>query len=130
MILLDTHAWLWWLSDSTLLGPGAKLAIESAKDDNGLAVSTMSAWEAAMLVRKGRLGLRISVTQLVRECRKLPFLRFVPVDADIAIASVELEPFHADPADRIIVATALQLGAALVTKDERIRSSGLVSALW
>jgi PIN domain nuclease of toxin-antitoxin system len=61
----------------------------------------------------------------------LPFLRFVPVDPRIAVASVQLEGFpHRDPADRIIVATALGLGATLVTGDRRLRAYRGVKTVW
>lgn len=130
MTVLDTHAWLWWLSEPTSLGKAARQAIDAGRLDGALAVSAISVWETAMLVKKGRLKLGLSVDSLVRRCRTLPFLRFVAVDPSIAIASVELGPLHDDPADRLIVATALQLGAVLVTKDQRIRSSGIVETTW
>lgn len=113
-----------------MLGKAAQQSIEVARLDGTLAVSAISVWETAMLVKKGRLKLGFSVEQLVRRCRTLPFLRFVAVDPSIAIASVELGPLHDDPADRLIVATALHLGAVLVTKDQRIRTSGIVETMW
>lgn len=84
-----------------------------------------------MLAAKGRLELTMDVADWIRHCDALPFLGFVPVDNAVALRSVSLpEPFHADPADRMIVATAMVLGATLVTRDERLLSYPHVSSLW
>lgn len=130
MILLDTHAWLWWLSDPGRLGRAAAERIELAKRDDRIIVSAISVWEAALLVKKGRLELAIGMTALVRGCFALSFFRFEAIDPSIALGAVELSPLHPDPADRLIVATALRLGVPLVTKDSRIQASGLVEAIW
>ena len=130
MIVADTHAWLWWLSDATALSPAARAALDGALDDGRLGVSAISVWEAAMLVKKGRLELTLPLEELVRRCEALPGMRFLPVTPRIALASVALDPLHADPADRIIAATALEHQATLVTKDARLHAiDGLVS-LW
>jgi len=74
-----------------------------------------------MLERRGRLELRIPAGLWVEKCERLSLFHFVPVDDTIARLAVELpEPIHSDPADRIIIATALSLGATLVTKDQKI----------
>lgn len=76
-----------------------------------------------MLVKNGRLELTASPSEWVRRCESLPFLSFVPVDNAIALASTALSGrAPSDPADRIIIATALARGAEIVTKDRRIRS--------
>jgi len=130
VIVADTHAWLWWLSGATALSPAARDALDDALGDGGLGVSAISVWEAAMLVKGGRLELTLGVDELVRRCEALPGLCFLPVTPRIALASVALEPLHADPADRLIAATALAHRAVLVTKDTRLHAvDGLVS-LW
>lgn len=128
--MLDTHAWLWWLSDDGRLGDGARRAIRTETERNALAVSAISAWEAAMLVKKGRLALALPVSELVAHCERLPILSFIPVTARIGIESVGFEHLHQDPADRMIVATARALGANLVTKDERLQTFEGVSTVW
>lgn len=130
MTLLDTHVWLWWLSSPALLSRSASKAIESARSTSSLAVSSISVWEMAMLVKKGRVVLDMSPSDLLTHCERLPFLRFVPVSTRIALRSGDLEPFHADPADRMIVATALHHGAKLVTKDRRIRRLQEATTVW
>lgn len=94
-------------------------------------VSSISAWEVALLVDKGRLKLSIEVGDWIARSEALPFVTFVPVDNRIAVRSVELPlPLHDDPADRIIVATAIILGAVLVTQDERLRRYSHVPTRW
>ena len=83
-----------------------------------------------MLVKKGRLELRIAVDDLVSHCEGLPFFKFVSISPRIAIKSVRLEPFHSDPADRMIVATTQHFGGVLVTKDQRLQGFPHVDTIW
>jgi len=131
VILLDTHAWVWWVGAPEKLSAGARERIDEAKESRQVFVSSFSAWEVALLVARGRLHLATDVDEWLGRCERLPFLRFVPVDHRIAIRSVRLPPpLHQDPADRIIVATALALGAELVTKDERLLNYPMVRTVW
>ena len=73
----------------------------------------------------------MSANDWVAASEALPFVEFVPVNNSIALKSVQLPgPLHNDPADRIIIATAVSLGAVLVTKDEKIRSYPHVKTAW
>lgn len=131
MIVLDTHAWVWWASEPSELSPGAREAIDEATADGRLCISSISAWEVALLVQRGRLQLTMDVVEWVAYTESLPFVQFVPVSNAIAIKAVRLPgTFPPDPADRIIVATALSLGARLISKDERIRSYPYVCTIW
>ncbi|MFU8858244.1 MAG: type II toxin-antitoxin system VapC family toxin [Deferrisomatales bacterium] len=131
MIVLDTHAWLWWVSSPEQLSPAARAAVERSAAAGAVTVSSISAWEVALLVKKGRLVLSMGVQDWVRKCEQIPFLHVRPVDNAVAVRSVNLpEPFHEDPADRIIVATALHLDAAVVTRDEKIRNYPAVRTIW
>ena len=132
MIALDTHALVWWVSDPARLGARARKAIEAAiNEGDQLAVSSISTWEIAMLVAARRLELTMDVDTWVARVESYPGLTFVPVDNRIALRAVQLDGFsHRDPADRIIVATALGLGATLVTADERIRAYRAVRTVW
>lgn len=131
MIVLDTHAWLWWVSDPGQLSAAARKAIDRAMSEGEVCVSSISAWEVAVLVKKGRLELTMSTEDWVARSEALPFLRFVPVDNRIALRSTALPgSLHDDPADRIIVATTLTIGGTLVTKDDRLRKYPHVRTLW
>jgi len=130
VIVLDTHVWLWWLSAPEQLSESASAAIEAAVVDDAVHICAISAWEVALLVQRGRLGLDRSPTALVTATEALPFVHFVDVDARLGLDSLALDLPHSDPADRLIAATARLLGASLVTKDERMRAWDGVSTIW
>ena len=131
MIVLDTHAWVWFVSNPELLSKKAKRTIERAVVDKNVFISSISAWEVALLTSKKRLLLSMEVADWIKKSEMLPFVNFIPVDNSIAVKSVNLpQPFHSDPADRIIIATAISLGASLITKDERILKYPHVKTIW
>jgi PIN domain nuclease of toxin-antitoxin system len=128
-LLLDTHAWVWWVNGGPELPDGVRRQIDAARSDERLWVSAISAWEVSLLAQRGRLVLRVPVREWIARCEALRGLRFLPVDNAVAVRSVELEGLHADPADRMIAASAEQLAATLVTRDERLRAWGGVETL-
>ena len=131
MIVLDTHAWVWWIGRPELLSEKAMQRIDGAMDDGSIHISSISCWEVSLLVKKGRLELTKDVEDWVAASEALPFFRFVPVDNRIALRSNLLTGrLNEDPADRIIIATAMVLGATLITKDRKIRSYSGVETLW
>lgn len=131
MIVLDTHAWIWWLSNPDEISRAAREAIDGAMDKEEVLISSISTWEISLLVRKGRLELTMPVEDWVARSEALPFIQFVPLDNRIALRSNQLPgEIHDDPADRIIVATALTLGVPLVSKDTRIRDYPHVATIW
>jgi PIN domain nuclease of toxin-antitoxin system len=119
VILVDTHVLLWLDAGSLELGPRTRTLLDRALRGDGLAVSAISFWEAAMLAGKGRIriGMELAVWRAtllgkgLREC---------PIDGLIGLHGAQLEGFHGDPADRLIVATALANDALLCTADRRI----------
>ena len=121
MILLDTHVLLWLVAGSPLIGQEARREIQSAWSQGAAAASSFTFWEIAMLHSAGRLDLDLPPRSL---CQSLVAdgLRIVPVNDETAIRSVELgaEGFHADPADRIITASAIIGGYRLATADRNI----------
>ena len=131
MIVLDTHTWVWWVSDPGRLSPPARQIISDSMESDGILISSISAWEVALLVYKGRMELTIGVRDWIAKSEMLPFVRFVPVDNTIGVKAVSLaQPFHSDPADRIIAATAIVSAAPLVTKDARILDYPHVETIW
>ena len=129
-LLLDTHAWVWWVGGSPDLPPAVRRRVQVAFAEGRLWLSVISAWEVALLVQRERLVLRYPVREWIARAEALAGLRFLPVDTGIAIRSVELPGLHPDPADRLIVASAERLGATLVTKDERLRAYPGLATLW
>ena len=132
MIALDTHAMLWWISMPERIPKKAQRLLDaSVADKLPIAVSSISLWEIAMLVERKRLELTIPVAVWIAHVEEIPWLSFVPVDNRIAVRAVHLEAFpHRDPPDRIIVAPALGLNAALVTADTRLRSYSPLRCVW
>ena len=126
MIVLDTHAWVWFAADDRLLSAAALDAVRNA---DRIGVSAISVWEVGMLCAKGRLQVAPDVRQWVNAALSLDKIELLPLSPEVALLSTEL-PLHGDPADRIIVATAQVAGGQLVTKDDRIRQSGLVPSIW
>ena len=128
MIVLDTHVWAWWASSPERLSPGAREVIEGAA---AIGVPAICLWEIAMLVAHGRLAFDRPVDVWLDQGLALPRVRLLPLDPAVAVRVADLaEEMHGDPADRMIVATALVARAPLVTKDRRIHESGVVSAIW
>ena len=118
MLLLDTQALVWLRSQSRRLGTEVRWQIDVAAWAGELCVSAFTFWEVAMLITKGRLDAPEDVSAWRRELLEQGLIE-IPVDGEIGIRANSLQDFHADPADRIIVATALD-GHRLVTADERI----------
>jgi len=132
VIVLDTHALIWWVTgNDTQISAGATAAIQAEMNGGDIVVSSISAWEIAMLVKAGRLALSMDVAEWLTVAEEIEAVRFVPVDNEIGVKSTELPgEFHKDPADRIIVATARKLAAPLVTADEKIRAYPHIRTIW
>jgi PIN domain nuclease of toxin-antitoxin system len=127
VIVLDTHAWLWSASAPEELGREGRRALRRHR---ARGVAAISCWEVATLADRGRIELDRDPVTWMDEALRAGGLELIPLTPAVAAISARLEGFHGDPADRLIVATALAYGAELLTRDERIRSSGLVKTLW
>jgi PIN domain nuclease of toxin-antitoxin system len=128
VIVLDTATWIWRASDPKRLTRSARRAIDEAERS---LVSAISVWEVAMLVAKRRIQLDRPVEQWVDIALALPGIQLAALEPAIAVRSTKLPgEFHPDPADRIIVATALENAAPIITSDERIRSYPHVQSAW
>lgn len=129
MIVLDTHAWFFWVNDS--LDRFSEDALDAIKSHDTLGVSIISCWEIAMLVAKDRLRLRIDVQQWVDQALKYPGIRLLNIDPEIAVLSTRLPGrFHGDPADRLIAATCMKHHALLVSKDKKIHQWKHIRVIW
>lgn len=131
MTILDTHAWVWWASNPEKLSVSARDRIDKAVIERNLIISSISAWEVAMLAARGRLKLTMDAYDWIAKSEALPFLRFIPVTNRIAVKAVNLPgKLHSDPADRIIIATAIVEGAVLITADDKMLKYPHVESLW
>lgn len=127
MIVLDTHAWIWWVTADARLSRRARTEIERA-DARG--VSPVSCYEVARLALRGRVQFDRDVSVWIRQALAQPHVVVLDVTPEICTAAAELPDFHGDPIDRILAATAIEHDVVLVTKDERIRSSRAVRCSW
>ena len=118
MILLDTHAAIWFALGSGL-GRQSRTIVRKALVEDRLAISAFSFWEMAMLIAKRRLRALKSAGEQRAQLLDAG-LHELPITGDIAILAGELENLNGDPADRIIVATAIEHGATLVTADANL----------
>jgi PIN domain nuclease of toxin-antitoxin system len=118
MMLLDTQVILWLRLGSPRLGSRARLEIEQAWQSDEVGVSAITFWEVAILKDKGRIRFPEDVGSWRREQLEQGLIE-IPVNGETAVRSVLLPNLHGDPADRLIVATALE-GHRLVTSDDKI----------
>ncbi|MFN0064452.1 MAG: type II toxin-antitoxin system VapC family toxin [Myxococcaceae bacterium] len=124
-LLLDTHVVIWLAEGVEKLSKTARVMIERAATGDGLAVSAISFWEVAMLADRGRISVSQPIEVWRQRVLAVPGLIEASVGGDVAIEAVQLPgSLHADPADRIIVATARINGWRLVTSDRRLLDYG------
>lgn len=127
MILADTHAWVWWIGWRHRMSRTAMRALDEAEE---IGISVISCWEVALLVAKGRLDLDRDVLLWITQALEIPKVRLLDLSPAVAVASTRLEWVHEDPADRIIVATAMVHRVPVVSKDRRIRSFRPANTIW
>lgn len=122
MILLDTHIWIWWVSQQPQLTPPLHQIIQ-LQQGNGLGVSIISCWEVAKLVENRKLHLSLPVADWLQQALAYPGIQLLPLTLSIIVDSTQLPGnFHRDPADQLIVATARIHNVSLLTVDTKILS--------
>lgn len=126
MIVADTHALIWWILSPDQLSRAAREAF----DKRVIGVTATSCYEAARLIVRKRIEIDEDPYEWLENLFVLPRVAFLPLTLDVAAAAAKLPDSVADPADRLIVATALLQGVPLVTKDRKIIDSGLVTTIW
>lgn len=121
MILIDTHVLIWLDEGNPILGKKSLSLIDEALQEGELATSAISFWEAAMLVEKQRVRIKMALAAWRFNLLEQGLVE-IPLNGGIALQAGGLPNFHGDPADRMIVATALDSSATLITADEKILS--------
>ncbi len=126
-ILMDTHVWIWLsIGDLQSLSPQAQESITGRIRW----ISAISCWELAKLVERRRIGFTIPTLSWIRRSLKENQIHIADLTPEIAVESTELQGFHRDPADQIIVATSRVLEMPLVTADQRIIQFDGVETIW
>ena len=129
--LLDTHVWIWWHTHPNALSKKVRALITDTTQYDELLLSAISPWEFCKLIEKERLGISCDTEDWINSALEMPKIRIIPLSPRIAYTSTVLpQPFHSDPADQIIVASAREEKAVILTKDERIRRYKGVKSLW
>lgn len=131
MILLDTHAWLWWLHSPENLSKKALKAVKQELEKGEIRVSAISVWEIAVKVEIGKLTLPMEIQEWFDQASLYPGIVIEPMNPKDAIGSTLLPgEFHRDPADRIIVAMARRYNVPLVTRDRNISRYPFIKTIW
>jgi PIN domain nuclease of toxin-antitoxin system len=126
--VLDTHAWIWWVAEPARLGQAARRILDVAKR---IGVPAICCLEVAALGAKGRITLDRPALAWMQDALALPRVELMPLTPAVAVKAAALPAsFPGDPADRLIVATALVESATLVTRDGGIRRSRVIETAW
>lgn len=129
--LLDTHAWIWWHMHTEKLSRKVRDLIRRSDRYEELLLSAISLWEFCKLLEKGRFGISCDPEEWLARALAMPKLRLVPLTPSIAYRSTVLPvPPSSDPADQIIVATAREENATILTKDKMMRRYSHVRTIW
>jgi PIN domain nuclease of toxin-antitoxin system len=131
VILLDTHAWLWLCLEPRRLSGAAAAAIRRATSGGGLAVASITLWEVAMMIVRGRVLPQGTPEAWLGALIDRSGVTVKEITSAVAALAAHLpDDFPGDPADRLIAATARADGIGLVTRDTRIRESAMVETIW
>jgi len=129
--MLDTHTWIWWHMNPKKLSQKVKRIVGNTNRYDELLLSAISPWEFSKLIEKKKIGISCDPEIWINSALDMPKFRLVPLSPVLAYRSTVLpQPFHNDPADQIIVATAREENATVLTKDERILTYKNVRSLW
>ncbi|MGH7277981.1 MAG: type II toxin-antitoxin system VapC family toxin [Candidatus Rokuibacteriota bacterium] len=131
MILLDTHSLLWLCLEPRRLSAAATSAIKKAVASGGLAIASITLWEIAMLIHRGRLVPRGTPETWLTDLIERSGVIVKDITPAVATLSTQFPAeFPRDPADRLIAATARAEGLPLVTRDSRLRRSQVLRTVW
>ena len=129
--LLDTHTWIWWNMNPKKLSQRVKVLIGNAEMYDEILLSAISPWEFSKLLEKKRVGISCDPEDWINTALDMPKLRLIPLSPVLSYRSIVLpQPFHGDPADQIIVATAREENATILTKDKKILAYKNVRSFW
>lgn len=131
MILLDTHVLLWLLLEPKRLSASAVVAIRKSLATGGIAIASITLWELAMMIALGRITPRGTPEAWLTELVERSGVVVKDITAAVATLATQFpQDFPADPADRLIAATARAEGMSLVTRDAKLRGSPVLRTVW
>jgi PIN domain nuclease of toxin-antitoxin system len=121
-LLLDTHAWLWYVNGDKTLKPKSRVLLNEAASQGMLFLSAISTWEIAMLEAKHRIQLSMPTLQWIQSAIKNLPIQVIHLTPEIVVESCQLLDMYGDPADRLIVSTARVENLTLLTRDQNIQN--------
>jgi PIN domain nuclease of toxin-antitoxin system len=130
VILLDTQVLLYDALDPRRLSRRARAALEDGLETDGLACSDISLWEIALLAAKRKIDAGPDIAAFIESALQLRSVRVLPINPAIATLAQSDLFSHGDPADRLIGATAIEHGIALVTSDAELRKVRSLKTIW
>jgi PIN domain nuclease of toxin-antitoxin system len=131
VIVLDTHSWLWLCLEPRRLSAAATSAIRRAVNGGGLTIASITLWEVAMMLARGRVLAQGTPEAWLAALVDRSGVAVKEITPEVvALATHFPESVPADPADRLIAATARAEGIVLVTRDARMRASPVVATIW
>jgi PIN domain nuclease of toxin-antitoxin system len=124
-LILDTHVWIWLMGGEPIFNSSFLKVVDHNQSHHNILISAISIWEVGMLVEKKRLELEMDCLDWIEQSLSSPGIKLSPLSPRIAIQSTRLPGnAHGDPADRILIATAHEEGAVLVTCDQKLLEYG------
>lgn len=128
MIILDTHVWIFYISET--FDQLSRKALETIEEAHEFGVSAISCWEAALLAERKRLHLNMEIRQWIPDALDHPKSRLINLSPEILIGAVQIELPQCDPADRMIAATCQLNNWSLVTADKKIQTANIIKTIW
>ncbi len=131
MITIDTHVIIWDALKPEMLSETAKQEISKANNSDGIIICDISLWEIAMLVKKGRIEIEASYLEFIDLIKASNKYIIQPITPEIAGLSTNFpKEINADPADRLIAATAIFTNSLLLTEDKNLLKSDILNTIW
>jgi PIN domain nuclease of toxin-antitoxin system len=128
---LDTHAWIWWITQDSRLSKHAQTVIRNSIRQEGVWISAISVWEVAKKVEKRQLILDRPLRQWLDAATSMEGLFIAELTTEILIECCELPPpFHGDPSDQMIAATVRHHSGRLITKDRKLIDYPHLKCVW
>lgn len=127
MIVLDTHAWIWWVNEAEEVGKCQWRELVRGADH--VAVSSISCFEVAWLAQHGRIKIHLPMQEWFNKASSGSGIEIHDITPQIAETAVTLPEHHSDPQDRLIMATAIVHGAQLISADGKFEAYEALSKL-
>ncbi|MBF0103282.1 MAG: type II toxin-antitoxin system VapC family toxin [Desulfobacterales bacterium] len=118
-LLLDTHAFMWFVNGDQMLGDGARKSIENIGNQNFISVASL--WEIAIKINIGKLSLSKPYHYIKQQIEE-NHIELLPINFSHTLQLVNLPLYHRDPFDRLIIAQAMTENMVVITKDENFKN--------